>query len=342
MSKGPDHPERDVRPRDPWEAFMPASLDDSLLDCYERAIYLHVLRRGTCTEGVEGIARRLLMDVKTARRACAVLVRCGWLERGNGYKTTAKFTVLKGGPCRDPEGRSLAPPRPPRPPRKQGDEPLTPEQGESEPSGAPPEKRRSLDRPDSTGLDRPDSTGLVTGEGTKDDAGEDSDRPFSTGLDHPHSTGLDRPYSTGKGTPWEGPPQKEIETAGAKRPTSGGDAHAHDPQPGSPEPRETGSGTAPPRGASRQQGFDDPGEGVAFDPVALWERAAGEAMPSGLAEHVHVVVRVGDSFDAWRQAVRDTTPGEDPEACLRRFSHLARRASRPTSGLLNSTPFPAP
>lgn len=66
-----------------YGAFIPSFLDDYGLNADEFRVYAHIARRagsGDCWEGIDAIANHCKMNVKTARKAIAMLIKAGLLS----------------------------------------------------------------------------------------------------------------------------------------------------------------------------------------------------------------------------------------------------------------------
>lgn len=86
--------------------FIPSFLDDYGLDPYEFRIYSHIARRaggGVCFEGLKGIARCCLMDIKTVRQKVAVLIDMGMLKCSRREGMTHEFTLTRHSEWEHPE-----------------------------------------------------------------------------------------------------------------------------------------------------------------------------------------------------------------------------------------------
>lgn len=87
-------------------AFIPAFLDDYGLNSHEFRIYSHIARRagsGQCWESIEAIANHCCMDVKTARKAIALLTRARLLRQQPRSGLTNLITLTHHREWADPQ-----------------------------------------------------------------------------------------------------------------------------------------------------------------------------------------------------------------------------------------------
>lgn len=75
-------------------AMIPNIVDDSDLDPFERTLYLHYVRVGTCNEATETTAKRTKMSTGKVSEARKTLAEKGWIAIGNSRYGTKEIYIL--------------------------------------------------------------------------------------------------------------------------------------------------------------------------------------------------------------------------------------------------------